>query len=460
MVKKSLKNTSKLVSKNKTTVKNIRFKCCMGNYGKYYKINGNKYIEISKSQYLQQLKLNGQKITDVHKLRKSVYPTQLNDYILLQRSSLYVPVSYQLANLIKFFWKQKIHVDDWREHILMRDVNNMSIYFSRYSINNKKVFDMFVDMFGKKYIKDTSKHYENIPRTQLTQKTRELIDKFPDHILYNDNGYRCTIDFDKKMLEHMHKKLNINIPKKEEALKGEQIISDLKMHNLQKNNKIVPLTSTNFNNNFTVTNRCYMGSDCKFYQLVDNLYYEINKNQYLQYLKNNKQHISDINKLRKSIYPSKTNDYILLKLPTQYFPADYKLANLILYFWKNDVDAKGWNQHNELNKLNKTGFISFSRYTIKGQKIYDMLCNMFGKTYLKDVTYLVDNTLEHKLKMEQSHELNEKYSNKIIYQDYGHFCSISFNQKMLEYMHKKLNITIPKREDALKGQSVCGDYHF
>jgi hypothetical protein len=462
MLRKTLKNTTQLKTKttlkHKTTLKNnIKFKCCIGNGGKYYKhTNENKFIEISKSQYLQQLKLKGQKIADVHKLIKSVYPTQFNDYILLQRSSLYVPVNYQLANLIKFFWKQKINVNNWRES--MFGDQNMSIEFSRYSIDNKKVFDMFIDMFGKKYMKDITPFYDDVPRGKLTlQKTQELKDKFPNNILYRDAKYCCTIVFNQKILEYVHNKLNITIPKKEDAFKGNQIISDFMMERFQKYNKIIPLITTNSNNNINIKNKCYLGLDGKYYQLVNNLYYEINKNQYLQYLKNNGQHMSDINKLKKSIYPSKFNDYILLKLPIQYFPADYKLANLISYFWKNNIDAKGWNQN---DKLNGNGFISFSRYTIKNQKSLDVLSDMFGKTYVKNITPLINDTLEFKMKDKQIDELQEKYSNKIIYKDDSNFSSIIFNQKMLEYMHKKLNIIIPKEEDSLQGMSICPDWAF
>jgi len=94
----------------------------------YYNIEKDKYYynnkEISKKEFFI---LSKYKLSDFNKLKNSVYPTQLNNYILLKFPSWYpndiddniilkgkyIPCDYKLANFVKFLWKYKINISAW-----------------------------------------------------------------------------------------------------------------------------------------------------------------------------------------------------------------------------------------------------------------------------------------------------------------------------------------------------------
>ena len=97
-------------------------------YNQYYKkINSYTLKKISKKEFYEKSKYDSKIINKL--LYKSIYPTQLNDYILLRYpkwinnyqtiklniNRKYVPADYQLANLIKFFWKNKIITLHWNQ---------------------------------------------------------------------------------------------------------------------------------------------------------------------------------------------------------------------------------------------------------------------------------------------------------------------------------------------------------
>jgi hypothetical protein len=125
----------------------------------FYKIEEDKYYynnkEISKKEFFIVSKY---KLSDFNKLKNSVYPTQLNNYILLKFPSWYpndiddntilkgkyIPCDYKLANFVKFLWKYKINIMGWDQGWCQgRDKVNGFINFT----NN--ISDILDILFGK-----------------------------------------------------------------------------------------------------------------------------------------------------------------------------------------------------------------------------------------------------------------------------------------------------------------------
>jgi adenylate kinase family enzyme len=197
-------------------------------YNQYYKkINSYTLKKISKKEFYEKSKYNPKIINKL--LYKSIYPTQLNDYILLRYpkwinnyqtiklniNRKYVPADYQLANLIKFFWKNKIITLHWNQ-----PKNKFggigSIDVKKRTLNNKNVIDIFVKLFGDKNIII----YDCKKNPKLIKYTENVIHKNKNKIIIFTFSNHIHIQFLEKKLKWMHKKLNINIPKKKESSKG------------------------------------------------------------------------------------------------------------------------------------------------------------------------------------------------------------------------------------------------
>lgn len=75
--------------------------------GKYFEIEYSEkkttYDIISEATFY---KATGYKKKDIHDLQKSVYPTQANDYLLLESKGGTIPIDYKLVPLVKFLWKK------------------------------------------------------------------------------------------------------------------------------------------------------------------------------------------------------------------------------------------------------------------------------------------------------------------------------------------------------------------
>ena len=202
-------------------------------YNQYYKkINSNTLKKISKKEFYEKSKYDSKIINKL--LYKSIYPTQLHDYILLRypkwmpnntiyKSSInkkYVQADYQLANLIKFFWKMKIITLHWNQP-KNKFGNIGSIDVKNITLNNKNVIDIFVKLFGDKniIIYDCKKNPKLIRKwtKNVIHKNKIIIFTFSNHI---------SIVFSERKLKLMHKKLNIIMPKKKESSKGGIILYD------------------------------------------------------------------------------------------------------------------------------------------------------------------------------------------------------------------------------------------
>jgi len=93
-----------------------------GNYYKWVKTPVNdvakeeNYMKITKQEYMD---ATGESSFVIDKLKNSVYPDQIRDYVFLRfpdfekESGKYAPADWMLTNLIKLLWKEGIHVGGW-----------------------------------------------------------------------------------------------------------------------------------------------------------------------------------------------------------------------------------------------------------------------------------------------------------------------------------------------------------
>ena len=187
----------------------------------------------------------------------------------------------------------------------------------------------------------------------------------------------------------------------------------------------------------------------------DNYYKKINNHTLKkiskeEFYKKSKYDPKTIDKLlHQSVYAGQINDYILLRIPKwlkiklnlkkKYIPADYQLANLIKFLWKKKIIMDNWNQPK--NKFGGIGSIQF-----ENKNVIDIIIELFGENNII-INYIKNPSLE---KFTQG-PLIKKNPNKIVIFVFPEYIYIEFLQKKLEWIHKKLNITIPKKSDSSKG---------
>ena len=193
----------------------------------------------------------------------------------------------------------------------------------------------------------------------------------------------------------------------------------------------------------------------------DNYYKKINnrtlkKISKEEFYKKSKYNPKTIDKLlHQSVYAGQMNDYILLRIPKwlkiklnlkkKYIPADYQLANLIKFLWKKKIIMFNWNQPK--NKFGGIGSIQFENNTLDGKNVIDIIIELFGENNIIIYDYIKNPSLQE---FKQG-ELVKKYPNKIVIFVFPEYIYIEFLQKKLEWIHKKLNIPIPKISDSSKG---------
>ena len=159
--------------------------------------------------------------------------------------------------------------------------------------------------------------------------------------------------------------------------------------------------------------------------------------------------------LHQSEYPYQINDYILLRTPKwlkiklnlkkKYIPTDYQLENLIKFLWKKKIIMGNWNQPK--NKFGGIGSIQCENNTLSDKKVINIIIELFGEDNIIIYDYIKNPSLK-KYKQEM---FIKKNPNKIVIFVFSEFILIEFLQKKLEWIHKKLNITIPKKSDSSKG---------
>jgi len=188
----------------------------------------------------------------------------------------------------------------------------------------------------------------------------------------------------------------------------------------------------------------YFSDGMNYYKKINNkTLQKITKEEFYAKSKYNPKTIYKL--LHESVYPYQINDYILLTIPKwlnqtnkKYVPADYQLANLIEYLWKKKIILFHWNQPK--NKFGGVGSIDCYKNTLYGKNVIDIFIELFGENDI--IIY------DHVKKLDT---FIEKNPNKIVILVFPKYIQIRFLQKKLEWIHKKLHITIPKKSESLKG---------
>jgi hypothetical protein len=203
-------------------------------------------------------------------------------------------------------------------------------------------------------------------------------------------------------------------------------------------------------------NVIYLFDGKKYYKKINNhTLKNISKEEFYEKSKYNPKTIDKL--LHQSEYPYQINDYILLTIPKwlkiklnlkkRYIPADYQLANLIKFLWKKKIIMFHWNQPK--NKFGGIGSIDCYKNTLNGEDVVDIFIKLFGE-YDCNIT-IYDFKLFPSLKKINIETFIKKYPNRIIIIVFPEYIHIEFLQKKFEWIHKKLNITIPKKSDSSKG---------
>jgi hypothetical protein len=186
--------------------------------------------------------------------------------------------------------------------------------------------------------------------------------------------------------------------------------------------------------------------------------YTLKKISKKDFYKKSKYNEKTINKLLyKSIYSGQVNDYILLRFPKwlpyidknkKYVPTDYQLTNFIKFLWKNKIITLHWNQPK--NKFGNIGSIDIKPKTFNNKNVINILLKFFGEKNI----IIYDCIKNTKLKKYMQNIISK---NKISIFIHSNFLHIQFSEKKLKWMHKKLNIIIPKKKEASKGGIILSN---
>ena len=198
-----------------------------------------------------------------------------------------------------------------------------------------------------------------------------------------------------------------------------------------------------------------------YYKVIgDNKLKKITKKEYLEKTGDK---LENINKLKKSVYPSQYRNYIMLKFPSyfpvrihgkyikgKYVPVDWKLANIIKILWKNKIITYGWDQGYKTKINNKiyqdNGFIAVGNINIDGKDTVKILQKILGNRKLKIFNYIENSKLNK--------NICKKYPNNVCILINKDVIYIEFSHSLILYIHKKMNIKIPSEKKALKGNKV------
>jgi hypothetical protein len=159
-------------------------------------------------------------------------------------------------------------------------------------------------------------------------------------------------------------------------------------------------------------------------------------------------------RLKLCSHPYNDNDYVFLKPQFQEkeIPCDYKIATLMKYLWKNKLITFGSNQPNDVMK--ELGYITFSLQTSDKKCAKTLIEKLLGKD---NIFYWTDKkgiVLEELKEKEDS--LMENNPNKILFEIYSEFYSISFDEKLFEKIHKILKINPKCEEEIIPGYDTLG----
>jgi len=164
---------------------------------KYIKIK-NKNVLLKDTKYVTEItedeyyKKTGYNKKELEKLKKSVYPYQIDDYILLQMPEYfdkeyrdkYVSVDYEIVGIVKYLWKHKIQTGSWGKtdnlYMIYVDKVNKDKIEKIFTFNDKKEYNKMKSIDDKGYeiwfsdenIKNIYKHikYKNTMKRKIGGK--------------------------------------------------------------------------------------------------------------------------------------------------------------------------------------------------------------------------------------------------------------------------------------------------
>jgi len=184
-------------------------------------------------------------------------------------------------------------------------------------------------------------------------------------------------------------------------------------------------------------------------------YKEISKKDFLVL---SKYKLSDFNKLKNSNNRYIEYNYILLKFPSwyslkkKYTPCNYKLANFVKFLWKYKITIYPRRQPDKFNDMGYI-FIHTNKFN-NNNEIINILNLLFGK----DKIIIINSYEKTNNNWKYIKNISKKNKNKIIYNIYEHHNKLYFNNETLKWIHKKLNISIPKKYESLQGSIIRINY--
>lgn len=181
-----------------------------------------------------------------------------------------------------------------------------------------------------------------------------------------------------------------------------------------------------------------------------------------------------IEKLQKSLNPSQGSDFYFLTIPEGHpdagrdVPIDYKLKNLVLYFWKNGYITQGLDQGYQDANIVSPAFIIFTRQDISGNDTVTRLAKLFKKKFGNNRIVINNRSISKGLTNEEiikgikegiqwQDNFLKNNPNKILINVTSHNVEINFKSDMILEIHKKLKLKIPLKENSYPGGLVLYD---
>jgi hypothetical protein len=155
---------------------------------------------------------------EIEALRESAYPIQRHDYILLDlpESQKQVPCDIKLVNIVKFFREQGLITQQCDQG---QPGSYGCVTFSPnkdISVVELNTLNVLKSLFGEENIVTSSANRE-VFRGHQPEFIAE-VNKFPDKLRVDENGQ--ALRFNYEQMPWMHERLGIEMPRKEEALRG------------------------------------------------------------------------------------------------------------------------------------------------------------------------------------------------------------------------------------------------
>ena len=212
--------------------KELREYCYTKDYN-FYHNDGKTFTQITRKEYKEK---TGESDYIIDKLRNSAYPEQRTDYFFLKVPGYNrfgckikdkfqsAPIDWKLINLIKYFMKTKFEITNSDQGKIYTIGN---IYFKP----DPELIPFLVEIFGKeniiyvektfdfRVIKFKSRNWHKYPEWN----NKIIIMKDTTISRKGEKSYNTVLQFHKKMVWFMYKKLNLIYPDHSKAHIGERI---------------------------------------------------------------------------------------------------------------------------------------------------------------------------------------------------------------------------------------------